>query len=118
MQGMRPYVFSHYLKQTRDVGWVQSGDNVKYSRRKLTYDFLSDYYEEDQITFNCLQFEHTFEVDWEEVQFAYSPPFTYSDLTDFLARLKASANSQLHKDQERTPLATQPSSRKTCSASR
>lgn len=115
---MRPYVFSHYLKQTRDVGWVQSGENVKYSRRKLAYDFLGEYYDDDQITFNCLQFDHTFEVDWEEVHFAYSPPFTYSDLNDFLAKLKTSASSQLPKDKERTSDDTQPTSRKRCSASR
>ena len=39
-QGMRPYIYSHYVKQTRDVGWAQGGDNVRYVRRKLTYDFL------------------------------------------------------------------------------
>lgn len=114
---MRPYVFSHYLKQTRDVGWVQSGDNVKYSRRKLTYDFLADCYDDEQLTFNSLQFDHAFEVDWEEVHFAYSPPFTYSDLNDFLAQLRATANAQLN-DAQRTPPSTQPSSRKRRSASR
>jgi len=75
---MRPYSYSEYLKQTRDQGWEQSGENVKYFRRKLTYPFLEDYYDEEQITLNCLQFDHSFEVDWELVQFAYSPPFTYS----------------------------------------
>jgi hypothetical protein len=45
MQGMRPYLFSHYVKQTRDVGWAQGGENVRYFRRKLTYDFLDETYE-------------------------------------------------------------------------
>lgn len=102
---MKPYIFSHYLKQTKDIGWVQSGENVKYLKRKLTYEFLNEYYEEDYITFNCLQFDYTFEVDWEEVHFAYSPPYTYSDLTDFIAKLKSTANSQLEKDKERTRFA-------------
>lgn len=40
MQGMRPYIYSHYVKQTRDIGWAQGCENVRYIRRKLTYDFL------------------------------------------------------------------------------
>lgn len=34
---MKPYIFSQYLKQTKDIGWSQGGDNVKYIKRKLTY---------------------------------------------------------------------------------
>ena len=64
MQGMRPYIYSHYVKQTRDIGWAQGGENVRYIRRKLIYDFLDETYEEDAITFNCLQFDYVFEVDW------------------------------------------------------
>jgi hypothetical protein len=37
---MKPYIYSEYLKQTRDQGWEQAGENVKYFRRKLTYPFL------------------------------------------------------------------------------
>jgi hypothetical protein len=99
---MKPYIFSQYLKQTKDIGWVQSGDNVKYTRRKLTYDFLNEYYDEEYITLNCLQFEYTFEVDWEEVHFAYCPPFTYTDLSEFIGKLKLNASSQVEKDKERT----------------
>jgi hypothetical protein len=36
-----------------------------------------------------LQFDHTFEVDWELVQFAYCPPFTYSQLHQLISKLAA-----------------------------
>lgn len=85
---MKPYIYSEHLKQTKDLDWFQGGQNVKYFRRKFTYEFLSDFYDEDDITFNCLQFDYTFDIDWEEVQFAYSPPFTYSDLTKMIINLK------------------------------
>jgi len=38
---MKPYIYSEYLKQTKELDWFQGGENVKYSRRKLTYDFLN-----------------------------------------------------------------------------
>jgi hypothetical protein len=37
MQGMKPYVYSEYLKQTKETAWFQGGDNVKYSRKKINY---------------------------------------------------------------------------------
>jgi hypothetical protein len=40
-QGMKPYIYSEYLKQTKELDWFQGGDNVKYIRRKLTYEFLN-----------------------------------------------------------------------------
>lgn len=72
---------------------MQAGENVKYFRRKLTYDFLDETYDEDAITLNCLQFDYTFEVDWEEVHFAYAPPYTFSDLTRAIASLKSTAST-------------------------
>lgn len=92
---MKPYVYSEYLKQTKELDWFQGGENVKYVRRKLTYDFLNEFYDEEQLMFNCLQFEYTFGVDWEEVQFAYAPPFTYSNLAEMILKLKTSVNSRL-----------------------
>ena len=34
---MKPYIYSEHLKQTKDIGWAQGGENVKYFRRTLTY---------------------------------------------------------------------------------
>lgn len=37
---MRPYVYSEYQKQTKEVDWAQGGENVSYRKRKLVYSFL------------------------------------------------------------------------------
>jgi hypothetical protein len=64
---------------------------VRYFRRKLTYEFLDEIYEEEAISFNCLQFDYSFEVDWEEVHFAYAPPYSFSDLARTISTLKTAA---------------------------
>lgn len=116
---MKPYIFSEYLRQTKDVGWAQAGENVRYHRKPLTYDFLPELYdEEDYYTYNCLSFDYTFDVDWEEVHFAYTPPFSYSDLNDMLLRLKQAVAAQLAPAQESNSSPTQPFSPRRCSASR
>jgi hypothetical protein len=97
---MKPYVYSEYLKQTKELYWFQGGDNVTYRRRKLGYDFLDEEYEPEQITCFCLSFNYSFEVDWEEVQFAYCPPFTYSETMEMVGRLKRDSCKLLQDDQE------------------
>lgn len=77
------------------MDWFQGGDNVKYSRRKLTYEFLEDWYEPEYITLYCLEFNYTFEVDWEVVQFAYCPPFTYTEMSEMIVQIKRSAYERL-----------------------
>jgi hypothetical protein len=44
---------------------------------------------------NCLEFNYTFEVDWEEVQFAYSPPFTYTEMMDMITKIKREVYDRL-----------------------
>ena len=37
IQGMKPYVYSEYLRQTKELTWFQGGDNVVYRKKKLNY---------------------------------------------------------------------------------
>lgn len=41
-RGMKPYVFSEHLKQTKEIGWNQGAINVKYEKQKLRYNFLAE----------------------------------------------------------------------------
>ena len=61
---MKPYIYSEYLKQTKELTWFQGGENVQYRKRKLIYEFLDENYEPEQITFFCLSFSYSFEADW------------------------------------------------------
>lgn len=105
---MKPYIFSEHVRQTKDTGWSQGGENVKYFRRNLGYEFLKERYDEADITYNCLQFEYVFETDWQEAQFAYSPPFTFTDLSNTLSGLKQMALSQKQPQQECKSVPIQP----------
>lgn len=57
---MKPYIYSEYLKQTKELNWFQGGENVTYRRRKLNYSFLEENYDAEFITLNCLSFSYTF----------------------------------------------------------
>ena len=39
---MKPYIYSEHLKQTKQQEWHQGGQNVKYEKQKLRYEFLSE----------------------------------------------------------------------------
>jgi hypothetical protein len=39
-RGMKPYILSSFLSQVNQGGWMQGGDNVKFERRVLHYQFL------------------------------------------------------------------------------
>lgn len=41
-RGMRPFICSKHLKDTRGVDWVQGGSNVKFDRQILRYAWLED----------------------------------------------------------------------------
>jgi len=49
------------------------------------------------MTLNSLSFWYEFNTDWEEVQFAYAPPFTYSDNVEMIRNLRV-LNRQLMKN--------------------
>lgn len=84
-QGMRPSVFSRLASRE----WEHTGTNITYTRSQLRYPVC------DEInSLWCLSFEYTFAKDFDEVYFAYSPPYSYSYLMHFLEQLCQSAESK------------------------
>ncbi len=49
------------------------------------------------MTFNTLSFSYEFNTDWEDIQFAYAPSFTYSDNVEMIKELRL-MNRQLMKN--------------------
>lgn len=41
-RGMKPYVLSKFLKETRGADWAQGGINVKFERQRLRYALLEE----------------------------------------------------------------------------
>jgi hypothetical protein len=83
-QSLRPYVYS---SANTKIGWRQGCLNIKYDKKLLRYEFLSERFNSQAITYNCLSFEYEFEGGDELVQFAYCPPFTYTDNLRMIASL-------------------------------
>ena len=42
---MKPYIYSEYLRQTKELNWFQGGEKVTYKKKKLGYEFLEDYHD-------------------------------------------------------------------------
>lgn len=84
-QSLRPYLYSHANPKN---GWKQGCSNIKYDQKILRYDFLTELFTAPTLTYNCLTFEYEFEAD-EVVQFAYCPPFTYTDNLRMISSLHA-----------------------------
>jgi hypothetical protein len=70
------------------LDWHQGGLNVKYEKQTLRYEFLSEMFLEEAITYSCLRFDFVFDTDWQTVQFSYCPPFTYSQMLVMVSGLK------------------------------
>lgn len=66
-------------------GWQRGGDDIGY--------YQNNYKKEHQINFQryyySFTFTHTFEFDQDQVYFAYSIPYTYTDLTNYLCEIES-----------------------------
>ena len=66
-------------------GWHRGGDDIGY--------YQNNYKKEHQMNFQryyyTFTFTHTFEFDQDQVYFAYSIPYTYTDLTNYLCEIES-----------------------------
>lgn len=94
-EGMKPAVFSTYKKQAFNTDWHRDGFNLGYyqnaNKRKYIFPDTPKKYQ----FFYTLTFSYTFNYLDDEVFFAYSQPYTYSDLKTYLESL--SNNESLGK---------------------
>lgn len=77
-QGMQPYIFRENLP---DKGWHYMSNNVKYRYSKINKTMVN------KRNFYCLSFTVIFPSK-ETLRFAYSIPYTYSDLCKYLGGLE------------------------------
>lgn len=78
--GMKLSIYSDKRAQEESIGWHKECHNIKYFQNCIRKDpdniFSPHYY--------TLSFSYTFEYDQDEVFFAYSVPYSYSDLRNDL----------------------------------
>ncbi|XP_048523203.1 cytosolic carboxypeptidase 2 isoform X1 [Dendroctonus ponderosae] len=83
-EGMRPLMYSKKDSQMHSIGWNRCGQNITY--------FCNDNVtseDPDQPQTYTLTFTVTFPHDDDEVYLAHCYPYTYSDLQEHLAEIRA-----------------------------
>ena len=85
--GMRVLLYSHKAFVARNIGWHRGGDNFLYYPNGL----MRENSEKQHYT---LTFTYMFQYSEDEVYFAYSFPYTYSQLTDYLDAKEADEGIQ------------------------
>jgi hypothetical protein len=83
-KGMKILIYSQKKVENENVGWYRGGTSIKYFRnhyrRELPKVGARHHY--------TLTFIHKFEFDDDEVYFAHSLPYTYTDLKNHLDNLE------------------------------
>ena len=72
------------MTKTREQGWIRGGEDISYYQNNYKREHQTNY----QRCFT-MTFAYTFEYDDDSVYFAYSLPYTYSDLNDDLCAIQA-----------------------------
>ncbi|XP_060530939.1 cytosolic carboxypeptidase 2-like isoform X3 [Cylas formicarius] len=83
-EGMKPLMYSKKDAQLHSIGWRRCGQNITY----FCNDNVSPE-DQDQLQTYTLTFTVTFPHDDDEVYLAHCYPYTYSDLQDHLAEIRA-----------------------------
>ncbi|KAL1505438.1 hypothetical protein ABEB36_005007 [Hypothenemus hampei] len=83
-EGMRPLMYSKKNAQLHSIGWIRCGQNITYfCNENITNE------DPDQAATFTLTFTLTFPHDEDEVYLANCYPYTYSDLQEHLAEIRA-----------------------------
>ena len=90
--GMKISVHSYRRSMDEKVGWFKAGENIRYFENTIKKDrenpFSNCYY--------SLTFTYTFTHDMDSVFFAYSVPYSYSDLRRDLLQIESDETRNVH----------------------
>lgn len=82
-EGMRPLLYSELDAATKKIGWVRTGENIKYYKNAIRReDTTKDKYHYS-LTWTC-----EFPNEDDTYYFAHCYPYTYSDLQEYLQTLR------------------------------
>ncbi|KAL4469431.1 hypothetical protein ABPG74_004684 [Tetrahymena malaccensis] len=81
-KGMLPCVYSVKRKEAKNAGWKREGYAIKYYKSFIQKE---GFYNRSYYT---LSFTYTFQYNEDVVYFAYSYPYTYSDLNNYLKKIE------------------------------
>jgi cytosolic carboxypeptidase protein 2/3 len=79
--GMKVTIYSERAAEEKKVGWFKGGEDISYFQNGIRKDVLYS-----SKSFYTATFTHKFKYSGDSVYFAYSQPYTYTDLkADLLA---------------------------------
>ena len=78
---MQPVVYSEKKYAATGIGWHRAGTEIEYKRSKLNRLYS------DRPACYMLSFKYNFEYGEDKVYFAYSIPYTFTMLSNFLRQL-------------------------------
>ncbi|XP_078346337.1 uncharacterized protein LOC144631703 isoform X2 [Oculina patagonica] len=82
-EGMRPLLYSELDAATKKIGWIRSGENIKYYKNAIKReDTTKDKYHYS-LTWTC-----DFPNADDTYYFAHCYPYTYTDLQEYLQNLR------------------------------
>lgn len=81
-QGMQVAVYSQSSFESEGRGWFRGGDEISYFPNSYRRDHVASK------TFYTMTFSYTFPEDRDVVYFAYSVPYTYTQLNEYLKALE------------------------------
>lgn len=76
--GMKPAIFSKRSYEEEGKSWFRDGYNISYKQNSI---YRENY---TNTCYYTLTFTYNFPYDNDLVYFAYSYPYTYSDLNNYL----------------------------------
>ena len=79
-QGMQVLVYSESAEANEQKGWFRNPEPVAYTKNNLKKPNGKPYY--------CISYSYTFNYSQDSVYFAYSHPYTYTDLMSYLLELE------------------------------
>ena len=88
--GMKVSVYSEKKAEKKGVGWYKDCEDIRYYQNNIRKDVT--YYSK---SYYSLTFCYNFEYDSDTVYFAYSVPYTYSDLRNDLVCIETDPARQL-----------------------
>lgn len=84
---MKVSVYSDKKSEEEKIGWHKDGEDIRYFQNGIRKDVT--YYSKSYYT---ATFTYTFQYNEDIVYFAYSTPYTYSDLRNDLAAIETDPN--------------------------
>lgn len=86
--GMKPAVFSKRAYEEEGRSWFRDGYSISYRQNHIQRE------NRGHASYYTLSFTYDFHYDNDTVYFAYSYPYTYSDLNNYLTQLLADEQKQ------------------------